>query len=109
MLVLLPSVRCSATVLKDGKEGEYEREGYGKRLYTNWQKVIFSTEGEVRCMSCPCSLSGRTSRMADTGDAACVAQDFDTVMKAIASNTERWGIFDIDLEFKRYMGEQQAS
>ena len=30
-------------------------------------------------------------------------------MKAIGSNTERWGIFDIDLEFKRYMGEQRAS
>ena len=39
--------RCSATVLKDGKEGEYEKEGYGKRLYTNWKKVMFSTEGEV--------------------------------------------------------------
>ena len=35
-------------------------------------------------------------------------QDFDTVMKAIASNTERWGIFDVDLELKRYLGEQQA-
>ena len=34
-------------MLKDGKEGEYEKEGYGKRLYTNWTKVMFSTEGEV--------------------------------------------------------------
>ena len=35
-------------------------------------------------------------------------QDFDTVMKAIASNTERWGIFDVDLELKRYTRQQPA-
>ena len=35
-------------------------------------------------------------------------QDFDTVMKAIASNTERWGIFDVTLELKRYLGAKQG-
>ena len=29
--------RCSATVLKSGKEGEFEAEGYGKRPYDNWE------------------------------------------------------------------------
>lgn len=29
--------KCSATLLKAGKEGEFEREGYGQRPYDNWQ------------------------------------------------------------------------
>ncbi|CAK0751030.1 hypothetical protein CVIRNUC_002036 [Coccomyxa viridis] len=69
--------RCSATVLKDGREGKYEKEGYGQRLYTNWEKIMFDCEGE----------------------------DFDTVMKALSSNTERWGIFDVTLELKRYLSQ----
>ena len=69
--------RCSATVLKDGREGKYEKDGYGQRLYTNWEKIMFDCEGE----------------------------DFDTVMKALSSNTERWGIFDITLELKRYLSQ----
>ncbi len=45
----LPALcRCSATVLKDGREGKYEKEGYGQRLYTNWEKIMFDCEGEVR-------------------------------------------------------------
>ena len=40
--------RCSATVLKAGKGGEYEKEGYGQRPYDNWEKVMFDCEGEVR-------------------------------------------------------------
>ena len=110
-------------MLKDGKEGEYEREGYGKRLYTNWKKVMFSTEGEVCHLTTLCLLWDVFSIVCDvmsclfwqsapcpaveTGDVTWV-QDFDTVMKAIASNTERWGIFDVDMELKRYLGEQQA-
>ena len=44
--------RCSATVLKDNnKAGEYEKEGYGQRLYTNWESVMFSTEGEVSAVT----------------------------------------------------------
>ncbi|KAF6256480.1 hypothetical protein COO60DRAFT_1702280 [Scenedesmus sp. NREL 46B-D3] len=29
--------QCSAVVLKAGKEGQYEREGYGQRPYDNWE------------------------------------------------------------------------
>jgi len=29
-------------------EGKYEKEGYGQRLYTNWEKIMFDCEGEVR-------------------------------------------------------------
>lgn len=29
-------IRCSATVLKKGMEGKYEKEGYGDTPYTNW-------------------------------------------------------------------------
>ena len=54
--------RCSATVLKDGMEGKYEKEGYGQRLYTNWEKIMFDCEGEVgdpiaHSRSAGCSLS----------------------------------------------------
>ena len=31
--------KCSATVLKAGKDGEYEREGYGQRPYDNWEQA----------------------------------------------------------------------
>ena len=48
MQKLQTSCRCSATVLKDGMEGKYEKEGYGQRLYTNWEKIMFDCEGEVR-------------------------------------------------------------
>ena len=33
--------RCSATVLKAGKEQQYERDGYGKRPYDNFERVVF--------------------------------------------------------------------
>eukprot|EP01025_Chloroclados_australasicus_P058873 TRINITY_DN7437_c0_g1_i2.p1 TRINITY_DN7437_c0_g1~~TRINITY_DN7437_c0_g1_i2.p1 ORF type:complete len:214 (-),score=10.24 TRINITY_DN7437_c0_g1_i2:174-752(-) len=67
-------IGCSAVVLKKGKEGQYEQEGYAARPYTNWEKVEFDCQG----------------------------QDFDTVMKAISSNNERWGFNTVDLKFKRY-------
>eukprot|EP00197_Chlamydomonas_leiostraca_P008785 CAMPEP_0202865750 /NCGR_PEP_ID=MMETSP1391-20130828/6334_1 /ASSEMBLY_ACC=CAM_ASM_000867 /TAXON_ID=1034604 /ORGANISM="Chlamydomonas leiostraca, Strain SAG 11-49" /LENGTH=166 /DNA_ID=CAMNT_0049545627 /DNA_START=147 /DNA_END=647 /DNA_ORIENTATION=+ len=65
--------KCSAVVLKSGKEGEYEREGYGQTLYTNWDKVMFDCEG----------------------------QEFNTVMSALKSNNARWGIMDVTLVFRR--------
>lgn len=64
-------MRTSAVVLKQGKEGVYEKEGYGQRPYTNWSRVDFDCRG----------------------------QDFDTIMSAIQSNNERWGFFDVQLEF----------
>jgi hypothetical protein len=39
--------RCSAVVLKAGKEGQYEREGYGQRPYDNWETIMFDCEGLV--------------------------------------------------------------
>ncbi|KAK9827235.1 hypothetical protein WJX81_000601 [Elliptochloris bilobata] len=65
--------RCSATVLKAGKDGEYEREGYGQRPYDNWETVMFD----------------------------CKDQDFKTVLAAIGSNNERWGINKVTLELRR--------
>jgi len=61
--------KCSATVLKSGKEGQYESEGYGQRPYTNWETIEFD----------------------------CHNQDFDTVMSAIDSNNPRWGINTVTL------------
>ncbi|KAI3432249.1 hypothetical protein D9Q98_003810 [Chlorella vulgaris] len=72
-------VKCSATLLKAGKEGEFEREGYGQRPYDNWEQVLFDARGK----------------------------QFDTVMAALGSNSERWGIFTIQLEFER--GEAAAA
>ena len=51
--------RCSATVLKDGREGKYEKEGYGQRLYTNWEKIMFDCEGEVKAVMAICLLDVR--------------------------------------------------
>jgi hypothetical protein len=57
-------LRCSATVLKDGKEGQFEAEGYGQRPYTNWDRIMF--------------------------DAA--AQDFDTARSGAASAAHRGAV-----------------
>ncbi len=37
-----------AVVLKAGKEGQYEAEGYGQRPYDNWEVIEFDCEGQVR-------------------------------------------------------------
>lgn len=74
-------VGCSAVILKAGKEGQYEREGYGDRVLDNWEKVMFNARGKK----------------------------FDTVMAAIGSNSERWGFFTVDLEFERRAGGGESS
>eukprot|EP00891_Asterochloris_glomerata_P005463 jgi/Astpho2/5463/e_gw1.00077.19.1_t len=53
--------RVSATVLKEGKSGQYQREGYGSQPYSNFEQIMFD----------------------------CQNQDFKSVMGAIASNNER--------------------
>ena len=53
---------CSAVVLKSGQEGG-EAEGYGERLYDNWERVTFDCKGQA----------------------------FKTVMSALKSNNPRWG------------------
>lgn len=65
--------KTSAIVLKSGQEGSYEREGYGQRVYDNWETIEFDCEG----------------------------QDFNTVMAAIGSNNERWGIKTVTLTLRR--------
>ncbi|KAG2491231.1 hypothetical protein HYH03_010439 [Edaphochlamys debaryana] len=65
--------RCSAVVLKAGKEKQYENEGYGQRPYDNWEVIDFDCEG----------------------------QDFKTCMSALRSNNERWGIRDITLVLRK--------
>jgi hypothetical protein len=65
--------RTSAVVLKKDKEGEFEREGYGQRPYTNWQTIEFD----------------------------CAGQSYDTVLAAIGSNNERWGIRTVTLTLRR--------
>ena len=66
-------VSCSAVTLKAGKEGEFEKTGYGGRPFTNWEKVVFNTKD----------------------------QTFDTTMAALASNNERWGFTTVDCTFVR--------
>ncbi|KAG2445126.1 hypothetical protein HYH02_008992 [Chlamydomonas schloesseri] len=61
--------RCSAVVLKAGKEGRYENEGYGERPYDNWETIEYDCEGK----------------------------EFKTVMTALKSNNERWGKMDVTL------------
>ena len=39
--------QCSAIVLKAGKEGQYEKEGYGQRPYDNWETVMIDCNGRV--------------------------------------------------------------
>jgi hypothetical protein len=65
--------QCSAVVLKTGKEGQYEREGYGQRPYQNWEKTMIDCEGV----------------------------GFDTVMGAIQSNNSRWGFTSVDFVLTR--------
>ena len=52
-------------------------------------------------------LSGITmaALLAECRGSCLALQDFDTVMKALSSNTERWGIFDVTLELKRYLSQ----
>lgn len=70
-------VGTSATVLKAGKDGEYEREGYGQRPYDNWETVEFDCRG----------------------------QSFDTVLAALGSNNSRWGINKITITLEKRSAE----
>jgi hypothetical protein len=45
--------KCSATILKAGKENQFEREGYGQRPYDNWETIMFDCNGQV-CVHLPC-------------------------------------------------------
>eukprot|EP00892_Ulva_mutabilis_P002348 jgi/Ulvmu1/12113/UM084_0039.1 len=62
-------LEVSAVTLTAGKEGLYEKNGYGDRPFDNFNRSMMS----------------------------CIGQDFDTVMNAIASNNERWGFRDVEI------------
>ena len=57
-------VACSATVLKAGKEGEYEREGYGRRPYDSFERIMFPTAGQVGNLAEPQDLAMMTAASA---------------------------------------------
>mmetsp|Transcript_13932 Transcript_13932/g.42039 ORF Transcript_13932/g.42039 Transcript_13932/m.42039 type:complete len:213 (-) Transcript_13932:333-971(-) len=65
--------KTSARVLKEGKSGDFEKKGHGARPFDDWEAIMFTCDGE----------------------------DFDTVMAAIGSNNERWGIREVTLEVSR--------
>lgn len=56
-----PAPRPRTPPWQAGKEGQYEREGYGQRPYDNWERIMVPCEG----------------------------LKFDTVMSAMKSNNER--------------------
>ena len=66
-------VACSAVQLKAGKEGEFEREGYGRRPYDNFEESMIDVEG----------------------------LKFETVMGALKSNNPRWGKTSVTLVVRR--------
>ncbi|KAI8469298.1 MAG: hypothetical protein J3K34DRAFT_522286 [Monoraphidium minutum] len=72
--------QCSAITLKAGKEGAYEREGHGARPYDNFDSVMIDTE-----------------------DLA-----FKTVMAALKSNNDRWGVKTVTLVVRRLPAEEGA-
>lgn len=94
--------RCSAVLLKAGKEGEFQREGHGQRPYDNFEQVT------AVCAAAPgMVLSGGPMLSIQPWPFFvqvwfdCSGKKFDTVMAALGSNSERWGIFNIQLEFQR--------
>lgn len=54
--------QCSAVVLKAGKEGQYEAEGYGQRPYDNWDRIMVDCTGLVRASAWPSWGLRRLSR-----------------------------------------------
>lgn len=65
--------KTSARLLKEGKSGEYAKKGHGGRPYEDFEAVMFECDGE----------------------------DFKTVLAAVRSNNERWGIMEVTLEVSR--------
>mmetsp|Transcript_2501 Transcript_2501/g.6400 ORF Transcript_2501/g.6400 Transcript_2501/m.6400 type:complete len:174 (+) Transcript_2501:86-607(+) len=66
-------IRCSAMLLKDGTEDKLQKEGYGQRLYNNWERVNFDCRG----------------------------QEFKHVMSALKSNSSRLMVPDLSMTFQR--------
>ncbi len=47
-------LRCSAVVLKAGKEGAYQQEGYGAQPYTNFDRIMFDATAQRRAARARC-------------------------------------------------------
>lgn len=62
-------VAVSATTLRAGKEGEYAKTGHGGRPFDNFEIVMYP----------------------------CKNDDFRSILKAFASNNERWGINHVSI------------
>ncbi|KAJ1494527.1 hypothetical protein T484DRAFT_2469369 [Baffinella frigidus] len=62
-------VACSAATLKAGKEGAFSQTGYGGRPFDNWSIVMIPT----------------------------IKEEFRTIMAALTSNNDRWGIRHISV------------
>jgi len=124
-------VRCSATVLKSGKDVVSAAEGYGDRPYDNWEQLMFDCVSPppdrlgVPCPRPPPAGRSREPRPRPARARPPVGgdrdrppdprpprpdtrtqrgEDFNTVMSAIGSNNPRWGINDVTLEFQRGPG-----
>lgn len=93
-------------MLKAGKDGQYEKEGYGQVSF--WVHLIRTS---VCLNSVPFAMTNMVKSCAppvqrpyDNWDKImfdCTGQDFKTVMSAIDSNNPRWGINDVTLVLKR--------
>ena len=81
----------------------FDCEGEVRAAITFWDftvKVVLLTLHAVVCLAKLLQPFWQSAEMI-----AVALQDFDTVMKALSSNTERWGIFDVTLELKRYLSQ----
>lgn len=111
--------QCSAVVLKAGKEGAYEENGYGEVVYDNWKVSVCSRRESLRAqlgaalqyLSChtmqPTShirAAAKANLLGHCGQAAphclvpvqvvmfdCSGQPFKSVMSALKSNNPRCG------------------
>mmetsp|Transcript_20757 Transcript_20757/g.40349 ORF Transcript_20757/g.40349 Transcript_20757/m.40349 type:complete len:212 (-) Transcript_20757:20-655(-) len=62
-------VAVSATTLKAGTSGEFANKGYGGRPFDNWEIIMYP----------------------------CMNENFRQILKAFASNNERWGINHVSI------------
>ena len=86
-------LRCSAVVLKTGKEGAFANEGYGATPFTNFERIIFEC-ADQRCVAPACGATLSPGVLTPPN----LRCSFENVMGAIASNNARWGITDVTLE-----------
>lgn len=65
-------LRCSAVVLKSGKEGAFANEGHGATPYMNFERIVFEAADQrcdapaLRCHLTPCCLTLPTTTTAST-------------------------------------------